>query len=176
LKTNNQDPVPCLPILSFLAQEQSRVEAARDQLQQRWPSLQLTDRHFPFDETDYYRDEMGDSLHRWWGYRETLANPADLVEWKKTCEDIEEQFQDDASNRTVNIDPGYLNYGLVVLGSHKPHHQKIYLGDGVYADPVLEYVEGSYRSFHWSFPDFQDDRYYSILEGFRSIYKGLRKD
>jgi hypothetical protein len=119
---------------------------------------------------------MGAPLFRWWAYREDLADPSNLTDWKTTCETIEETLADPEGNRTVNIDPGYLNYGLLVLGSHKGHHQKIYLGDGVYADPVLEYVDGSYRPFHWSFPDFQDDRYYDLLEDIRGTYKYLRNE
>lgn len=163
----------CLLLLTILARERPAVESALEELREHWPGLRLSDQRFPFDETDYYEGEMGSPLYRWWACRETLSNPADLVDWKQTCTDIEATFADENDNRTVNLDPGYLNFGLVVLGSHKPHHQKIYLGEGVYADPVLEYVDGNYRPFHWSFPDFQDDRYYATLETYRNQYKAL---
>jgi hypothetical protein len=152
------------------------MKNACEKLEDRWPNFQLETPKFLFDESDYYQEEMGAPLFRWWAYRNRLANPSDLTNWKKICTSLEETLAGPEGNRTVNLDPGYLNYGLVVLASHKHHHQKIFLGDGVYADPVLEYVNGSYRPFHWSFPDFQDERYYDLLEELRRRYKQLRNE
>lgn len=166
---------PCLPLLSILTKDLSALKRAIRKIETSWTDFRLITPRYLFNESNYYADEMGSPIFRWWGYRDILANPAKLVDWKGTCELIEDALRDDDGNRTVNLDPGYLNYGIVVLGSHKHHHQKIYLGDDVYADPVLEYVDGSYQSFHWSFPDFRDDRYYSLLDDLRDRYSNLRK-
>lgn len=167
-------PEPCLPVLSLIARTTGDLAAGVRRVSETWPSFRLVTPRFLFDESDYYAEEMGEPLFRWWGYRRSLENPADLTDWKRTTEEIEDELRDEEGNRTVNVDPGYLDYGLVVLASHKNHHQKIYLGEEVYADPVLEYVDGSYRPFHWTFPDFSDDRYYPVLEDVRSTYKKLR--
>jgi len=172
--TEPADYEPCLPVLSILSGSTSSLAKACGSLQAIWPEFRLFAPGYRFDETTYYEEEMGSSLLRWWGYRKTLTGPSNLADWKETADTIEDRFRDDEGNRTVNIDPGYVDLGLLVLGSHKNHHQKIYLGDGVYADPVLEYVDGSFRPFHWSFPDFQDNRYYSVIEEMREHYKTLR--
>lgn len=165
---------PCFPLISFLAKNRNQLEDAVSEVKETWANFQLINERFNFDETDYYTEEMGKPLYRWWGYRDVLGDPSDLVTWKHKCESVENSLRTNEGNRTVNLDPGYLNYGLLVLGSHKHHHQKIYLGEGVYADPILEYVDGSFRPFHWTFPDFQDDRYYPVFRDIRKKYKKLR--
>ncbi|MFB6356019.1 MAG: DUF4416 family protein [bacterium] len=166
---------PCIPVISILAPAHSEGIQAMNYCQQQWEQLHITCPPYLFDQTNYYEEEIGYPLLRWWGYRDTLANPAQLVEWKKTCIQMEDNLRDSDGDRTVNLDPGYLNYGLLVLGSHKYELQKIYLGDGVYADPVLEYGEGRFQSFHWSFPDFKEDLYYPTLNKIRTQYKKLRQ-
>lgn len=169
------DYEPCLPLISILVGSVETLASTCRKLASTWEDFSLLAPEFLFDETDYYADEMGEPLFRWWGYRKNLADPSELAEWKLTTDEIEDEFRGEHGNRTVNIDPGYLDLGLLVLASHKNHHQKIFLGDGVYADPILEYVNGDYRPFHWSFPDFQDDRYYSLFTEIREQYKKLRK-
>lgn len=170
----SEEPEPCLPIISILTGSLHELSSGCERLSDNWPNFKLVAPSHPFTETDYYSDEMGQPLFRWWGIRKTLDDPSNLIEWKKICSRIEDSERDEQGNRTVNIDPGYINFGLVVLGSSKHFHQKIYLGEGVYADPVLEYKDGTFKSFSWSFPDFKDTRYYEILSDFRRTYSTLR--
>jgi hypothetical protein len=167
---------PCLPVISILSSRAHHLGDTIPRLTDRWTDFKLIAPPHVFDETHYYEEEMDYPLLRWWGYRDRLADPSDLVGWKSTCSDIEDQLRSGDGDRTVNIDPGYLNYGLVVLASNKYDLQKIYLGDGVYADPVLQYGDGQFQSFPWSFPDFKDDEYYATLETFREYYRRLRQD
>ncbi len=167
---------PVLPLVSILSPSPRKMAAAAGRLKSSWQQLVVCAPPFPFDQTDYYAEEIGHPLFRWWGYRDSLANPARLVEWKQTCAGLEDDLRDSAGNRTVNLDPGYLNFGLVVLASFKYDLQKIYLGEKIYADPVLQFGEGSYQSFPWSFPDFKKTTYYSLLKKLRDRYKQLRKD
>lgn len=168
------DYEPCLPVVSILSPRAKRLSITMERLTEAWPDLRLLSPPVVFDETDYYEEEIGYPLLRWWGYRNQLADPSKLKMWKQESSKIEDELSDDQSDRTVNIDPGYLNYGLLVLGSFKYDLQKIYLGDGVYADPVLQFGEGEFHPFEWSFPDFQVSKYYPILSTMRNYYKKLR--
>lgn len=168
------DYEPCLPVVSILASRTGCLPAVLNELNTTWPNLTLFAPAVVFDETQHYGEEIGYPLLRWWGYRNELGDPADLRQWKKKSREIEEQLTDSRGNRTANIDPGYLNYGLLVLGSFKYDLQKIYLGDGVYADPVLKYGEGDFQPFDWSFPDFQSTKYYPVLNELRERYRLLR--
>lgn len=171
---STEDPEPCLPIVSILTKTVDNLSTACSQLDEEWDDFRLVTPPFYFDETDYYEDEMGEPLFRWWGYSHTLSDPSKLSDWKRKTETFENKTRDPNGDRVINVDPGYLNYGLVVLGSTKYFHQKIYLEKGVYADPVLQFMDGTYRPFSWSFPDFQDNRYYGVLKSFRRIYSKLR--
>ena len=84
-------------------------------------------------------------------------------------------MQGDAGRR-VNIDPGYMDYYKIVLASFKEGPQKIYLGEGVYADPILLFYEGEYVPFQWTFPDFKAGIYAEDFRAIRALYKNARKE
>lgn len=168
------EPEPVLAIVSVLSRRPRLIEPAFDQLTARWPELRITAPPYLFDETRYYEEELGHPLFRWWAFRKKLANPARLVEWKHYCTEVEKDLSSASGDRSVNIDPGYLNYNRLVLASFKNDRQKIYLGERVYADPVLRYFKGQFRPFDWSFPDFKSSRYYSLFENYRENYRKLR--
>ncbi len=169
------DYEPVLPVVSILSPAINKMAAGVKKLKKSWENLVVCSPPFLFDQTDYYAEEIGQPLFRWWAYRDRLANPARLVDWKHTCADIENKLSKPDGSRTVNLDPGYLNFGLVVLASFKYDLQKIYLKERVYADPVLQYGEGNFSPFPWSFPDFKKPTYYQRLKKFRTRYKQLRK-
>lgn len=170
------DYEPVLPVISILSPNPDQLGKPLKKLRKKWPDLRMTAPPYPFVETDYYVDEFGPRLYRWWGYRHILADPSKLVDWKLFSSAVEEESLDDAGNRAINIDPGYLNFSLLVLASFKHNRQKIYLGKRVYADPVLRYFRGGFQPFDWTFPDFRKDKYYRRLQHFREIYRKMRKN
>jgi len=131
--------------------------------------------HHPFDMTDYYEDEMGPALNRVIVSFTRLGKAPDLTEVKLAVDRLEEKFSGD-TGRTVNIDPGYIDYFKAVLASFKEGPQKIYLGRGVYADPVLMFEDHEWRILPWSFPDFREGLYMEEFSAIRRIYKEQRRE
>jgi hypothetical protein len=129
----------------------------------------------PFDMTDYYEDEMGSGLSRVIVSFLPLGEAPDLVEIKLSSRRLEEKLSCGAG-RTVNVDPGYIDYFKAVLASFKEGPQKIYLGRGVYADPVLMFEDGQWRVLPWSFPDFREGLYMEEFGEIRHIYREQRRD
>ena len=127
-----------------------------------------------FDVSDYYEDEMGPVLVRLIVSFEPLESPTNLVRVKLDTTVIEERFADE-TGRNVNIDPGYMDYHKVVLASFKQGPQKIYLDDGVYADPIMLFQHGDFMKLPWTFPDFKAGYYTGDLTAIRKIYKEARK-
>jgi hypothetical protein len=127
-----------------------------------------------FDVSDYYEDEMGPGLVRLIISFEPLESPTKLVKVKLDTTVIEERFAAE-TGRTINIDPGYLDYHKIVLASFKQGPQKIYLDDGVYADPLMLFQHGEFVSLPWTFPDFKAGYYTSDLTAIRRIYKEARR-
>ena len=129
----------------------------------------------PFDGTDYYEDEMGPSLNRLVISFEPLCEATDIVQVKLDTAAIEEDLSADGARR-VNIDPGYMDYYKIILASFKEGPQKIYLGEGVYADPVLLFFEGEYGPHQWTFPDFKSGVYREDFRAIRALYKKARRE
>ena len=167
------DPVKLFAAILW-AQSDPLKEACRI-LQSFWGDVDFTGADHPFDVTDYYEPEMGKDLNRRLVSFSSLT-PADcLNSAKHRCNEIENQLAG-ARGRSVNLDIGYLDHNKIVLASFKSAGQKIYLGDGVWADLVARYREGRYRPFEWTFPDFRDGRYDRELCRIREIYlKQLRQ-
>jgi hypothetical protein len=129
---------------------------------------------YPFDLTDYYEDEMGAELRRMIVSFERLGPPTDLVPLKLRAYDMEKQYSRDGK-RTINIDPGYIDFHKVVLASFKEGPQKIYLTQGVWADPQLLYQDGEFKPLPWTFPDFKMGLYNTSLSAIREQYKKQMK-
>jgi hypothetical protein len=128
----------------------------------------------PFDMTDYYEEEMGPGIVRTIVSFSRLGEAPDLPRVKLATSAIEDEFSAEGG-RTVNIDPGYIDYFKAVLASFKEGPQKIYLDKGVYADPVLMYQDGMWNVLPWTFPDFRDGRYMDDFDAIRKLYRAARR-
>jgi len=143
-------------------------------LEERFGRVDFRGEAHPFSMTDYYAPEMGPDLDRTIVSFEPLGTPDGLVRAKLLAAEIEARFAVDG-NRRVNVDVGYVDFFKVVLASFKEGPQKIYLGEGVYADPVLMFHEGRFKPFEWSFPDFRAGTYMEDLRAIRAIYRQARR-
>jgi hypothetical protein len=127
-----------------------------------------------FERTDYYEMEMGPGLRRLLVSFEPLGEATSLVRVKLAAARLEAEFSE-GGRRRVNIDPGYIDYFKLVLASFKEGPQKIYLGEGVWADPVLLFENGAWRPLPWSFPDFRAGTYEDELCAIRHAYRLQRR-
>ncbi len=127
-----------------------------------------------FEATDYYESEMGKDLSRqFWSFK-PLRSPGELASVKLATDAIEKELSVRGS-RTVNIDPGYLDFHKLVLGSRKAGGPKVYLSNGIWADITLIYENGEFHPFRWTFPDFKTGNYDDIFSEMRLIYKNQLK-
>lgn len=164
---------PVLVIISIISLEDKRKESTRILLESRFGKAELESSLYPFDLSDYYEKEMGSSLSRRWYCFSKLWDASELVEWKCFCESIENGYLDRKGNRAVNIDPGYLDYGKLVLASFKSAPDKIYMGRGVWAHTCLRYGRGLFTAPDHSFPDFKDGRFNDFMLEARRLYRKL---
>jgi hypothetical protein len=171
------DVQPVSPVKYFIAvlfRDADRIPALKQELQQRWGTLDFEGPDHPFFITDYYEPEMGAPLFRRLLSFEKLLPPQFLADMKLECNALEDLLREN-NNRTVNLDIGYLDHNKIVLASAKAAGQKIYLDKGIYADLVCRYKNGAYRPFEWTFPDFKDGRYDTELSSIRTSYLHCRK-
>ncbi len=167
-------PTPVKLFVAVLFAREHYLPAAKERLIAHFGDIDYTSPVFRFPFADYYAEEMGSPLFRIFYSFRRLIDPAQIRQIKLTTNQIEAELAQQG-RRTVNLDPGYVDYGKLVLASMKFHNQKVYLGDGVYADINLLYEKGHFRSLEWTFPDFREGTYEKTLLHIRAKYKAAMR-
>ncbi len=109
---------------------------------------------FPFSHTQYYVNEMGSSLSKYFAGYSFQIYPDEILRYKLITVDLERSFMVDGK-RIINIDPGYVALEKVVAASTKNFSHRIYLGSNIYADLQLYRKKGVFRSLPWTFYDYK---------------------
>jgi hypothetical protein len=143
------EPAPVLRICSWLTADDELRAAAERVLAEEVGEVALRSGAFEFDTSHYYREEMGAGLRRTWCCFGELFGAERLPDYRELTGRVEDQFAVSGCRR-VNLDPGYLDHGKLVLASLKeaPDH---------------------------SFPDFRDGRFNRFMLEARTLYKELLK-
>jgi hypothetical protein len=125
----------------------------------------------PFEFTGYYRAEMGERLRRKWiGFGE-LKKRSYLAPAKDVTVQIEGELSKDGQ-RTVNIDPGYVDNAQVVLATTKNFAHRIYIGMGYYAEVTMIYKDKDFQSLEWTYADYISQAGLDFFRHARNIYHG----
>lgn len=125
---------------------------------------------FAFDCTHYYEKEMGPELTRYFVAFNDLRAPQELTQIKEQTIQLEQSLFSANNQRCVNLDPGYIDEVKIVLASTKYGGHKIALSENIYADMVMDYFKGQFRTFEWSFPDFKGGTYDEYFRALRAYY------
>jgi hypothetical protein len=132
------------------------MRRARKMMTRALGETDLTSDVWPFDATDYYEPEMGGDLVRWFVSFADLISPERIAEIKRTTMAIEERLAEDCMNppdrRVVNLDPGFI--GLSKL---------VFLERGVYAEVTLQYTQGKWAAWPWTYPDYAGQTYHPFF-------------
>lgn len=165
-------PAPVLRMCSCITGEPRLLTEVEAELTDLFGEIPLRSEPFPFELSDYYRAEMGGNLERRWLCFGELFGAEALPQFRLATGRIEERFSADGKRR-VNIDPGYLDLGKLVLASLKEAPDKIYMGEGVWAHACLAYRDGRFSAPDHSFPDFHDGRFGEFMLRARELLKQL---
>lgn len=133
---------------------------------------------FPFTATDYYTPSMGEGLQKQFVAFARLADPARLVDWKVQTNEWEAAYASwgqHAEARPLNLDPGYLTLGKLVLASTKDHAHRIYLARGIYAEVTLYFHAGHWQPRDWTFPDYRQAAYHEFFDRCRTLLRQAQK-
>lgn len=147
------------------------LAAAGERLESGYGPLDLRTDVMKWDFTHYYDEEMGSPLYRRLVAVERLIPPEDIGPIKQATNAIEAEFAAEAAGRParpVNLDPGYVTEGKLVLASTKDHAHRIYLGGGIFAEVTLTYARGRWVAHEHTFPDYASGAYDAFLTEARS--------
>ena len=169
---------PVKLFVGMLFASQSVMEQASQILTTEFGKIDSESALCPFEFTDYYREEMGNSLWRKFIAFESLVTPEQIVRIKLFTNRLEAKFfrSDSLPSRPINLDPGYLSLSKVILATTKDYSHRIYLDNGIYAEVTLRYHQKAYRSWEWTYPDYRSQEYLSFFHRLRQIYREQLRD
>lgn len=101
---------------------------------------------------------MGAGLKKQFLVFDGLIDPQQLPKRKLESNRLEEELASSgnfAELRPVNIDPGYLTLTKLVLASAKDRAHRLYMADGIYAEECLYFLDGSWQTRPWTYPDYR---------------------
>lgn len=137
--------------------------------------IDLESHTLPFNTTRYYNDEMGDRLKRKFLSFQKLKDLENIYKLKIFTNKLEDRFSV-SGKRRINIDPGYLTLGKLVLLTTKNYTHRLYLKNGVHAEVTLFFKDKSYQPWEWTYPDYKTKEYIDFFNRVRQIYiEGLKR-
>ncbi len=130
---------------------------------------------FSNDFSTYYDEEIGgEGLRRIYSF-ERLVDPSEQAAIKKRTNEIEALFSVDG-NRRINLDPGFINHGRLMLATTKNAGFRIPLCDGIYTELTLFYARGEWHKLPWTYRDYQSERVQRFITKVRNNYLLARRN
>ncbi|HXG52133.1 MAG TPA: DUF4416 family protein [candidate division Zixibacteria bacterium] len=155
-----REPDPVKYFAALLYSDAGLFEAVARELETIFGCVEAVSEPLPWNVSTYYEREMGPNLVRRFVSFAPLGSPDRLAGFKLSAQVIEErhgELRDGIVRRRVNVDPGYLEAGKIVLASTKNAGHRVYLGSGIFAEATLIYRGGAfqpqphtYRDYAWA--------------------------
>jgi hypothetical protein len=170
------DPKPVKLIIGILAANEAALASAVKAISESFGAIDLTSDIWPFTQTNYYKDELGENALRQFVSIEKLIDPGKLAQIKHDTNSLEQQLAKKLGGvnpalqlpRPVNLDPGFIEPSKLILASTKNFSHRIYIGNKMYAEVTLMYEKGGWRHFEFTFPDYRQSCYQDFLTKVRS--------
>jgi uncharacterized protein DUF4416 len=172
--TEPKPPKPVTLIVGMLSARPDLLDVAEQELAALHGPVARRSPPIEFDFTDYYEPEMGPGLKRRFVSFAEKIDPSALAPIKRFTNDLEARIAagQDAVARPVNLDPGYICGSKLVLASCKDRSQRLYLGQGVYAEITLEFRGGEFRATEMTYRDYQSKSYIDFFTQVREDHLG----
>ncbi len=173
-------PTPAAVLLmAAFSRYDEALDWARDRAVETFGPVAMRSDAFDFDQTDYYDTTMGTGLRKIFFTFGAPFDPADLPDVKLTANRWEQEYAGHADHpepRPLNIDPGYLTLGKLVLASTKDHAHRIYLARGIYAEVTLYYKHDRWRPREWTFADYRREDYQQFFSQCRRFLRQRQRE
>ncbi len=174
-----ETPEPVKLIVGILAADGDCLEAARMGIIELFGPSDILSDTWPFGHTDYYKEQAGEHILRQFVSFERLITPGEIADIKHRTNQLEESLTEGLGShlpRPINLDPGYVEPGKLVLASTKNFAHRIYIGKNMYAEVTLTFSGRQWRPGPFTFPDYREPRYYGFLGDVRERLIRQRRD
>lgn len=173
-----KEPKPVKLFVALLTRHQELFPAVEEEIAALFGPADSVSASLPWAVSDYYEKEMGSALLRKFVSFGSPVSPGELAEIKLKTQGLEERYrwsEGERGGRRINIDPGYLDGGKIVLASTKGASHRVYLGSGVYGEVTLLYRNGSFAPLPYTYPDYLWPETLAFFTGLRALYLGQLK-
>ena len=157
-------------IIGLIYKDGSALSRLEPILVRRFGPIDLRSEEFIFSYTEYYENEMGPGLKRRFITFRRLLKAERQWKVKLFTNEIEKRFAQDG-RRTVNIDPGYISLGKLVLFTTKDYVHRVYLGDGIYGEATLFFKHNGFQPYNHTYPDYRTAGYIGFFNSARAAYR-----
>ncbi len=167
-----QAPSPALLLLAAFSRHDEALQWARRRAEAAWGTVAAESPRFAFTETRYYEPSMGGPLRKVFFAFGDLIDPGRLAHLKHEANAWERDFAVESGHpepRPLNLDPGYLTLGKLVLASTKDFCHRIYLARGIYAEVTLFFKHGRWQHHPWTFADYRREEYHRFFSRCRQL-------
>lgn len=164
-------------IIGVIYHEKEVLDEALRILVEEFGEIEDVSEEFSFSKefSDYYDEEIGgEGLRRIYSFKETV-DPERQAEIKTRTNEIENTLSL-GGNRQINLDPGFINHGRLMLATTKKAGFRIPLKDGIYTELTLFYARGDWHGFPWTYRDYGSKRVQTFLTKVRSSYLAQRRE
>ena len=163
-------------IIGVIYHEKDILDKAMAILTAEFGPVEAVSEEFSFSEefSTYYDEEIGgEGFRRIYSFKE-LIDPARQAEIKIRTNEIEAEFSDNGK-RKINLDPGFINHGRLMLATTKETGFRVPLKDGIYTELTLFWARGGWQRFPWSYRDYQSERVQRFITEVRRSYLAERR-
>ena len=163
-------------IIGVIYHEPEILEAAMARLIEAFGEVEDCSEEFSFSAefSNYYDDEIGgEGLRRIYSFKKCV-DASRQTEIKELTNAIEADFSVDGKRR-INLDPGFINHGRLMLATTKGAGFRIPLARGIYTELTLYWARGAWQKLPWTYRDYQSERVQSFITEVRRKYLADRK-
>lgn len=165
------EPNPVKLIIGILAANRRCLHFAIDIVTSKFGRADLISEIWPFEKTDYYKDETGPRIMRQFVSIERLIDPGKLAKIKLKTNKLEQHLVKTLGiplPRPVNLDPGFIEPSKLVLATTKNYSHRIYIGKKMYAEVTLIFEKGRWQPLAYTYPDYREQYYFDFFEKVRT--------
>lgn len=163
-------------IIGVIYHDEEIFKRAMDILTEEFGEIDDCSEEFSFSEefSTYYDDEIGgEGMRRIYSFKE-LVDPSRQADIKIRTNEIEASFSE-GGKRKINLDPGFINHGRLLLATTKETGFRIPLKDGIYTELTLFWARGGWQKLPWTYRDYQSEKVQNFITKVRKNYLAERR-
>ena len=164
-------------IIGVIYSDKEIFDNAMKQVIEKFGPVDIVSEEFSFSKefSNYYDDELGgEGIRRIYSF-ENLVDASEQAEIKEWTNELELKLAID-NNRKINLDPGFINHGRLMLATTKKAGFRIPLKRGIYTELTLFWAKGAWHKLPWSYRDYQSERVQKFITKVRAKYLAQRKE